>query len=130
MAALAVYALWPSAPTTDHRPPTTAGPAGVSLAPPSVAPAPTEAPAQVEAYAAPGGVALGPIDANAPIAYRHSEYPEWGGVKWQGAIVWIEADHAPPTSLPDLARPTPQPSPVYVYVPVEPPAMWPRTRAS
>jgi hypothetical protein len=125
--AVALLVAWiafrPGPPTTDDRPPATAGPAGVAAQPPSAAPAATEQPAQVEAYAAPGGAQLGPIDANAKIQYRHSEYPEWGGVEWNDAIVWIEADHAPPTSLPDLARPTPAPTPVYikVEVPVEPP---------
>lgn len=122
--AVALLVAWiafrPGPPTTDHRRPTT-DPAGVAAQPPSAAPVATAQPAQVEAYAAPEGVALGPIDANAPIVYRHSEYPEWGGVEWNDAIVWIEADHAPPTSLPDLARPTPAPTVERIYIPVEPP---------
>ena len=103
---------------TDHRPPTTDHPADELAAPPSAVPAATAQSAQVAAYAAPGGAQLGPIDANAPIAYRHSDYPEWGGVRWQGAIVWVKTD-AQLGKLPDLARPTPAPTPVYVYV--EPP---------
>jgi hypothetical protein len=81
----------------------------------------TEQPAQIEAYAEPGGKLLGPIDASAPISFRHSDFPQWGGVEWNDAIVWIQADHAPPTSLPDLARPTPAPTPIIVERRVEVP---------
>jgi hypothetical protein len=93
----------------------------VSLAPPTEAAAPTEQPAQVEAYAAPGGAQLGPIDASAPIVYRHSEHAGWGGVKSQGSVVWIEASADQLDSLPDLAEPTPKPTPERIYIPVEPP---------
>lgn len=112
----------PGPPTTDARRPT-ADPAGVLAAPPGAAPAATEQPAQVEAYAEPGGAKLGPIDASAKIQYRHSDYPEWGGVEWNDAIVWVQADPGQLAGLPDLARPTPAPTPVYikVEVPVEPP---------
>lgn len=97
--------------------PPTAAPAGASLALPTEAPAATEATATMLAYAAPEGAQLGPIDASATIEYQHSEYPQWGGVRWQGAIVWVKT-HAigQLLGLPDLARPTPKPTPVYVYV--------------
>jgi len=78
-------------------------------------------PATITAYAAPDGVALGPIPADSPLAYRHSEHAGWGGVRWQGKVVWVKGDA--PSALPDLAPPTPAPTVerVYVPVPVEPP---------
>jgi len=100
-------------------PPTTAGPAGVSLAPPTEAAAPTERPAQVEAYAAPQGVELGPIDPATP-TYRHSDYPGWAGIeRRKGEIVWVKADPGQIEGLLDLAEPTPAPTPKIIYV--EPP---------
>jgi hypothetical protein len=120
MALIAWIAFRPGPPTADRQPPTT-DPAAVLAAPPSAAPAPTEVPATVMAYAAPGGAQLGPIDATVPIQYRHSEHAGWGGVKWQGAVVWIEAEAEQLAGLPDLAEPTPKPTPERIYVPVEPP---------
>jgi hypothetical protein len=76
---------------------------------------PAAAPATVQAFAAPDGVALGPIPASAPIAYRYGD-STWGGVRWQGRIVWIRADHTPPDRYPDLAPPTPAPTVAIVYV--------------
>lgn len=80
------------------------------LSAPTAAPAPTAmptiapTPALQDAYAAPGGALLGTIPLTATLAYQHSGYPGWGGVAWQGAIVWVMTD-APLAQLEDLAPP-------------------------
>lgn len=118
--------------TNDERRTTTPGPAVAGSQPagliepagqaaPAVTPAaPTEG-ATIAAYAAPGGALLGPIPADSIIKYRYGN-TSWGGVDWHGRVVWIEADHPPPASYPDLAKPTPAPTVerVYVEVPIEP----------
>lgn len=113
-----------STPIAGRQPPATA-PGPVDQGAPALVahPAPTEAAgATIDAYAAPDGVLLGPIDARAPIVYRYGA-TSWGGVVWQGKVVWIRADHTPPKSYPDLAPPTPAPTPIIVRVevPVDPP---------
>jgi hypothetical protein len=102
---------------------------GAEPAPPvttrATAPAeqPTVAPAaaQVDAYAAPDGALLGPIPADTPLHYRHSDFPEWAGVDWQGKVVWIKSE--PAADLPDLrprppaaAAPAAAPAPQIIYV--------------
>lgn len=117
IAAIVVYVVFrPSAPAAPNGVPTT-----IAAPTPPPAAAPTEG-ATVDAYAAPGGTLLGPIPADSIIKYRYGN-TSWGGVDWHGRVVWIEADHPPPASYPDLARPTPAPTVerVYVEVPIEPP---------
>lgn len=116
MALLAWLAFRPA--VTDQPPTTSPTSAPAALA---ASPAPTSAPAQITAYAAPDGAPLGPIDAGAKPQYRHSAHPGWGGVRWQGAIVWVQAEAEQIAGLPDLAPPTPAPTPERIYVPVEPP---------
>ena len=121
--AIAVINVLPQpSPSTDKGQGTTGPAAALAEQPPSAAPAATDAPAQVDAYAAPDGQLLGPIDASAKPAYRHSQHPGWAGVRWQGAIVWVKVDQ-PLDELPDLAKPTPAPTPIVVerIVEVEPP---------
>lgn len=122
IAAIVVYVVFrPSPATNDERRTTTPGPAVAGSQPASQATpaAPTEG-ATIAAYAAPNGALLGPIPADMVATYRHSDYPGWAGVNWQGKVVWTR--RPAPDTLPDLAKPTPAPTVerVYVEVPVEP----------
>jgi hypothetical protein len=83
-----------------------------SLVPPSAVPA---TPAMVDAFAAPDGARLGPIPSSVPIRYRHSAYPGWGGVNWDGRIVWVRVDPAVALQAKDLAPP---PTSIVIDVPV------------
>jgi hypothetical protein len=92
-----------------------------ALVAPTAAPSPRPTPQQQDAYAAPDGAQLGTIPLTATLAYQHSSYPGWGGVAWQGAIVWVEADPAQLAQLPDLAPP-PTAAPRPPTLPAEPAA--------
>lgn len=121
LALLALYitlrpgATQPSAPAMPTIAPAGAGQPGASVAP-------TEAPATVMAYAAPNGAALGPIPADSTITYRYGD-SSWGGVDWHGRVVWIQADHAPPDSYPDLAPVWAAPAPAVIEVPIAVPCL-------
>lgn len=84
-----------------------------ALVAPTLAPAPTSTVATQDAYAAPGGARLGPIPLTAPIVYQHSAHSGWGGVAWQGAIVWVRTDRDL-AGMVDLAPP-----PLLVEAPIE-----------
>lgn len=77
---------------------------------PTAAPSPTVA--VQNAYDAPGGALLGVVPVTVTFQYRQSGYPGWAGFDWDGGVVWVRADDAPPGALErltDLATPTPRP---------------------
>lgn len=82
---------------------------------PTIAPSPSPlstaaAPRQVTAYAAPNGVTLGPIPADAAPVARYGD--GWLQVPHDGAAVWIRAEGDVDMSLPDRMEPTAAPAPV------------------
>jgi hypothetical protein len=95
----AMNAFWPA---PAPRPAPTA-----SAAPPTPMPTALPTPPAQPAYDAPAGAELGTIPLTATIVYQHSAYPHWGGVAWQGHVVWVQTS-ADISTLPDLAPPPTQ----------------------
>ena len=106
------------------RPAPSATTRSVSTAPPlpqpTAAPTLTPTPPQQDAYAAPNGALLGTIPQTVTLVYQHSRYPGWGGVEWEGGIVWIQTT-ADVATLPDLAPPTLRPAPQLPSAPASAP---------
>lgn len=101
-------AFWPT-PAPAPRPIPT-------VLPPTVVPIPTALPTlaptpmQQDAYAAPDGALMGTIPLSATLVYQDSAHPGWGGISWDGGVVWVRTGQAL-AALPDLAEPTPAPAP-------------------
>lgn len=116
-----VQLLWRPAAPVQHANNETTNSAAVLSVPQEAAATPSPTVEQVDAYAAPGGVLLGPIEVKQP-TYRHSGAPGWAGVLHNGAVVWVRSS-ADLSGLPDLAPP-PTPAVIYVerpvYIEVEP----------
>lgn len=99
---------------TTPRPTQPRTPAPAALwAEPTATAAPTAEPRQIDAYAAPDGVLLGPIEATRPMAPVAHFGSTWVQVRADGSgLVWLRRSDVPDldvSSLPDLTPPTPAP---------------------